>query len=79
LAAFAVITEVEDWKFFISSILPGIDAELLHASKKSSAIQAHSLGGSISAANLSFAFGECAHDLVALLLGIIVNNTLFAS
>ena len=62
----------------MSGILPGIDAELLHASKKGCAINAHPRGSSISPTNPSLAFGECAHDLFVLLLGVIVSDTLLA-
>jgi hypothetical protein len=75
---FAQDTAWEDWLLFISGIQSRINAELLHASKKGCTIHAHACGSSIGPSNLSLALGECAHDLLALLLSMIVDNTPFA-
>ena len=63
----------------ISGILSGVDAELLDAGKKGGAIHAHPCGSSLSAANPSLTFGECTHDLLALLLVMIVGDVFLPS
>ena len=53
-------------------------AELLHARKQGRAIDAKACGSSIVTTNTSFAFRKCAHDLFALLSGLLVINTFLA-
>lgn len=53
-----------------------MDAELFHPGEQRSSIQSEACGCSIVATNATFGFGECAHDRVALPLGMLVNGTM---
>src|SRR5688500_10185804 len=60
----------------LGGILPGIDTQFLHARDESRAVDAHAGCGPIGFPNTAIALGEGAHDLFALLLGILVGGLL---
>ena len=55
-----------------------IYSELFHPRKQSRAVEPKTRRSSVITADASFAFGERAHDLIALLPLIFVSNTLLA-
>ena len=57
-------------------ILPRIDTQFFHARDESCAVDAHAGRSPICSPNTAIALGEGAHDLFALLLGILVGGPL---
>src|SRR5207244_10173288 len=60
----------------LGSVLPGINTQFLHARDESRAVDAHAGRGPIGSPNTAIALGERAHDLFALLLGILIGGPL---
>jgi hypothetical protein len=58
-----------------SGVLPGFDAELLHARDQRGAIHTHTRGSAVCAAHLSLGFCEGANDFFPLLLGVFVDDS----
>ena len=60
----------------IGGVLPAVDTQFLHARDESRAVDAHAGCGPIGPPNTAIALGEGAHDLFALLLGILAAGPL---
>jgi hypothetical protein len=59
------------------SVLLWVDTKFLHSRKERCAINAKPRGSSISTTDATPALGKCAYNLVALLLCVFLNNSVF--